>query len=204
MKVTKYRETSLIVKIFTEEKGVTAFIVNNVRSAKSRFKPSYFEPLSLIELVGYYHQDRDINRVNEIKSASPLHSIRQDIYKSSIMMFLSEILNKTIIEQDQNTALFNFLFDGLIAFEKTAQNNNFHLQLLLQLTAYLGFGMNNTQDFVTESPNKTFYDDDDHEALLQNLLNADFETNIIIKNECRATILSDIIFYYQKHIFQKY
>ena len=128
MKVTKYRETSLIVKIFTEEKGVTSFIVNNVRSAKSKFKPSYFEPLSLIELVGYYHQDRDINRVNEIKSASPLHSIRQDIYKSSIMMFLSEILNKTIIEQDQNTALFNFLFDGLIAFEKTSQNNNFHLQ----------------------------------------------------------------------------
>ena len=200
LKVTKFRETSIIVKVFTEEKGVTSFIVNSVRSAKSKFKPSYFEPLSLIEIIGYYHPDRDINRISEIKSVAPLHSIRQDVYKSSIIMFLSEIVNKTVIEQDRNIPLFEFLFNGLLSFENTSQNNNFHLQCLLQLTAYLGFGLDDLKEFIAESPNKTFYDNTSNQTLLHNLLKASFESNIPLNNEQRSIILNDIIFYYQQHI----
>ena len=77
LKFVKFRESSIIVSILTEEVGLTSFVVNNVRSAKSKFKAGYFEPLSLVEITGYYHPDREINRLSEIRSQAPLHHIRQ-------------------------------------------------------------------------------------------------------------------------------
>ena len=200
LRFTKYRETSIITDIFTEEVGVSTFIVNSVRSAKGKFKPSYFEPLSLIELTGYHQQDREINRLSEVKSMAPLHSLRQDIHKSSIVVFLTEILNKVIIEKDQNTPLFNFIYNALLTFEGQAENNNFHLQFLLKLTKHLGFSVENPEDFVSESNNKRFYDNRQNLDLLTNLSQAPFEQHITIDSEKRATILQDIIFYYQQHM----
>ena len=107
---TKYRETSIIVNIYTEELGLNSFIVNGVRSAKGKHKIGYFEPLNLVELTAYHKPNRNIDRISEIKSAYPIHNIRQDIYKSSISMFIAEVLNKCILEQDKNQPLFTFLY----------------------------------------------------------------------------------------------
>lgn len=200
LRFTKYRETSIITNIFTEEVGLSTFIVNSVRSAKGKFKPSYFEPLSLVELTGYHHQDREINRLSEIKSLAPLHSLRQDIYKSSIIIFLAEILNKVIIEKDQNTPLFSFISEALLIFEEQPENNNFHLQFLLKLTKHLGFSVENPEDFVNESNNKRFYNEESNLALLAKLSQASFDEGLSLDTEKRAIILQDIIFYYQQHM----
>jgi DNA repair protein RecO (recombination protein O) len=200
LKFTKYRETSIITNIFTEQVGLSSFIVNNVRSAKSKFKPGYFEPLSLVELTAYHHQERDINRLSEIKSLHPLHSLRQNIYKSSIIVFLAEILNKVIIEKDQNLPLFNFVFNALRDFDQVAENNNFHLQFLLQLTSHLGFSVRNHEDFVNESNNQRFYQEPQHLNLLKSLERTAFNSHITIDTQTRAIILNDIIFYYQQHL----
>lgn len=200
LKFTKYRETSIITNILTEEVGVSSFIVNNVRSAKSKFKPSYFEPLSLVEVTGYYYPDRDINRLSEIKSLAPMHSLRQDIYKSSIVIFLTEVLNKVIVEHDKNESLFNFLFDSLVAFDAVKENNNFHLQLLLQLTPFLGFSVENTSDFIDGSPNHKFYKNDLHLNNLKSLIKTAVDVPIKVDPQARAIILNDIIYYYQQHL----
>lgn len=200
LRFTRYRETSIITSIFTEEVGVSTFIVNNVRSAKARFKPSYFEPLSLVELTAYHHPDREINRLNEIKSIAPLHSLRQDIYKSSIIVFLAEVLNKVIVEKDRNEALFNFLFKALLAFEAVPGNNNFHLQFLLQLTPYLGFSVENPDDFINESGNQSFYREPLNLDLLKSLTKSALASEITMDNSKRSIILNDIVLYYQHHL----
>ena len=200
LKFTRYRETSIITNIFTEEVGLSTFIVNNVRSAKGKFKPSYFEPLSIIELTGYHHPDREINRLNEIKVLAPMHSLRQDIYKSSIIIFLAEILNKVIIEKDKNPELFNFLYQALTSFERLEENNNFHLQFLLKMAGHLGFSVENQEDFFNESNNQQFYLDAENQDLFRRLNQSPFSKPLRVDPQKRLIILNDIIFYYQQHI----
>jgi DNA repair protein RecO (recombination protein O) len=200
LRFTKYRETSIITNIYTEEVGLSSFIVNNVRSAKGKFKPSYFEPLSLVEITGYHHQERDINRLNEIKALAPMHSLRQNIYKSSIIVFLAEILNKVIIEKDKNEALFRYLFNALMDFESMPENNNFHLQFLLKLSRYLGFSVENPDDFINESNNQRFYLEPVNATLLDSLINSSLDSPINLDSQKRSIILNDIIFYYQQHL----
>ena len=196
LRVTKFRETSIIVNIFTEALGLNSYIVNGVRSSKSKFKIGYFEPLNLVELTAYHKPGRNIDRISEIRTASPIHNIRQDIYKSTISMFMVEVLNKCITQQDKNQPLFNYLYEATIALNESEENNSFHLQFLLELTNYLGFGIDDPNTFVQLSNNVQFYDDPEIRLILKRLLEADFSNAPIMTAEQRTNILNDIVHYF--------
>ena len=54
-------------------------------------------------------------------------------------MFLSEMLNHTIQEEEKNEALFTFLETALTWLDNHDEMANFHLILLLEITKFLGF-----------------------------------------------------------------
>ena len=200
LRSTKYRETSIIVNIYTEALGLNSFIANSVRVAKAKYKIGYFEPLNLVELTAYHKSGRNIDRISEIKSAYPIHNIRQDIYKSSISMFMAEVLNKCIVGYDKNQSLFNYLFTAIKTLEESEQNNSFHLQFMLKLTRYLGFGIHDARTLINQSENAPFYSNLANMDSLNKLLEADLSDIPNITPEQRSTILNDIINYYRTQL----
>src|SRR5699024_10128405 len=54
-------------------------------------------------------------------------------------MFLSEMLVVAMQEEEENTALFEFITNGMIWLDTNAKITNFHIVFLLELTKYLGF-----------------------------------------------------------------
>jgi len=50
----KYKESSLIVKIFTNAFGMQSYVVNGVRSSKSQGKTALYQPLTLLDMVVYH------------------------------------------------------------------------------------------------------------------------------------------------------
>lgn len=160
----------------------------------------YFEPLSLLELSVYNNPNLEINRIKELKASIPLHSIRQDIAKTTMVMFLAEVLNKCIIEQDENQPLFNYLFNALSTLETEGHNNDFHLQFLLKLTQHLGFGIHNEEDFIKETGHTSFYNEAANKKGLMALLKYDLNSGTILNQRQRSAILSDILHYYEVHI----
>ena len=200
LRVTKYRETSIIVNIYTEELGLNSFIVNSVRSAKAKYKIGYFEALNLVELTAYHRPGRAIDRISEIRAAPPIHNIRQDIYKSTISLFMAEVLNKCITEQDRNEPLFNYLYQAILTLDESNENNSFHLQFLIKLTEYLGFGIYDHDTFVRHTNNLPFYDDPETRRILQKMIEADLAEIPIMTSEQRTNILNDIVYYYYSQL----
>jgi DNA repair protein RecO (recombination protein O) len=200
LRVTKYRETSIIVNIYTEELGLNSFIVNSVRSAKAKYKIGYFEALNLVELTAYHRPGRAIDRISEIRAAPPIHNIRQDIYKSTISLFMTEVLNKCIIEQDKNQPLFNYLYKSILALEVAEQNNSFHLQFMIKLAKYLGFGIHDTKAIIRQSNNLQFYEQPETNRILQGLLDSDLTEAPVMTPEQRTNILNDIVHYYHTQL----
>ena len=87
-----YSETSLIVKIITPDFGVKSYIVNGVRSKKSKFKATIFQPLALVDMVVSNTDKAELQRISEINILSPYTDIPYNIIKSSIALFLNEIV----------------------------------------------------------------------------------------------------------------
>ncbi len=139
----KYRESSIITRVYTEQRGVQSYLVNGVRRAKPPGRIALFQPLTLLELVAYVpRQGGGLTRLNEFRCAEPFRSLPYDVRKSSVALFLSEVLGKAVREEEANPDLFRFLHDSILAFdEQDAGLENFALLFLLRLADYLGFGL---------------------------------------------------------------
>jgi DNA repair protein RecO (recombination protein O) len=135
----KYRDNDLIVRIYTQDFGLLSFMVNGARKKKSKKKASYFQPLSILNLEISYSEKRELHSIKELHLERDIASIHQDIAKSSIALFMAELLHKSIQEEEQNPALYSFLLNA-INFLNDMQKGvaNFHSIFLLQLSTYLG------------------------------------------------------------------
>lgn len=199
----RYRETSIIVKVYTEKFGIQSFIENGVRSSKGKNKIALFQALSLLDLVVYHDEKKDLHRISEIKSNFPFKTLPYEIHKSSIGIFLDEILNKTLKEHSENTVLFDFLYHSLIFLDETEEHfENFHLIFLIKYAFFLGFspqdGNEIAMQFRDYSVNIPF--DNNYQKLMNQLIVADYQTPILMNRGVRSHLLEVIILFYKLHV----
>lgn len=136
----KYQEKSLIVKCFTQSDGLKSYYVRDAFSSrKSNQKIGYFQPLTILEIEAVHKNKGTLESFKEIRLSSPYQSVNTDIVKSTIALFLSEVLHHSIREEEKNEALFEFLETALLWFDSHDDVTNFHHILLLQITKFLGF-----------------------------------------------------------------
>lgn len=136
----KYGETSVIVKVYTEELGLQSYIVRGVRSKKAKIKYNLLQPGNLLNLVVYYKEKSSLQNIREIKLAHHFESIPYDVVKSSILIFMIEVFYKSVIEEEINTELYLFLNQVLLELDRSEnQLSYFHLVYMIQLSKYLGF-----------------------------------------------------------------
>lgn len=136
----KFQEKSLIVKCFTLSDGLKSYIVRDAFSSrKSNQKVAYFQPLTILEIEAIHKNKGTLENFKEIKIASPFQTIHSNIFKSTIVMFLSEILHHSIHEEEKNENLFTYLETALFWLDNHSEIANFHLILMLEITKYLGF-----------------------------------------------------------------
>lgn len=142
----KYQDKSLIVKCFTESDGLkTYFVQSAFSSRKSSQKIAYFQPLTILEIEANHKNKGTMEHFKEIKLAASFHSINTNIYKSTIVMFLSEIIHNSIHEEEKNENLFTFLEAALLWLDEHDEIANFHLILMLEMTKFFGFYPDNSE-----------------------------------------------------------
>ena len=103
----KFQEKSLIVKCFTLSDGLKSYIVRDAFSTKkSNQKIAYFQPLTILEIEAIHKNKGTLESFKEIKTATPFQTIHANVYKSTMVMFISEILHHAIHEEEKNENLF--------------------------------------------------------------------------------------------------
>ncbi len=136
----KYQEKSLIVKCFTLSDGLKSYFVRDAFSSrKSNQKIAYFQPFSILEIEAVHKNKGTLENFKEIKLAIAFQTIHNTITKSTIVLFLSEMMHYSIHEEEKNEALFTYLETALLWLDAHDDMANFHLIFLLEATKYLGF-----------------------------------------------------------------
>lgn len=136
----KYQEKSLIVKCFTQSDGLKSYFVRNAfSSGKTSQKIAYFQPLTILEIDASHKNKGALEHFKEVKIAVPFQSLHSDLVKSTIVMFVSEVLHHSIHEEEKNEPLFSFIETALQWLDNHDEIANFHLILMLEITKYLGF-----------------------------------------------------------------
>jgi DNA repair protein RecO (recombination protein O) len=136
----RFSETSLIIKLFSEQHGLLTFLVKGAYSRRSRFRPALFQPLNLIDFVASVNPGKDFQYFTEVAVELNYQSIPANPTKRTIALFLAELLSKTLVDHGPNTMLFGFLHNSLQWLDLQHENfTNFHLGFMLELSRFLGF-----------------------------------------------------------------
>src|ERR1700744_3001764 len=139
-KTTDYGETSVIVQVFTEKFGLQSYIINAVKKPKAKISRNMFQPLHLLDMVVYHKNTSGVQRIKEVKNAPVLQSIPYNVIKSSVAIFLNEVLYKAVKQQSAEEHLFSFVFNSIEWLDHQQEGlANFHLFFLIRLSRYLGF-----------------------------------------------------------------
>lgn len=136
----RYQEKSLIVKCFTEADGLKSYFVRDAFSGKKTVsKIAYFQPLTILDIVATHKNKGTLEYFKEVKLGRPYSTINADIRKTTIALFLSEMLHHSIREEERNESLYHFLETALLWLDSHDDIANFHLVLLLEVSKFLGF-----------------------------------------------------------------
>ncbi|WP_025762683.1 DNA repair protein RecO [Dyadobacter tibetensis] len=201
----RFRETSIIAKIYTESFGIQSYIVNSVRSSKARGnKIALFQPLTLLDMV-VYHKDKQasVHRISEMKCLVPFHSIPFEIAKSSIGLFLTEILGKTLKEEEQNEPLFDFLYQSILHLDNMEEGfENFHIQFMIYYASYLGFGIESMRELELElkQHHYPYLANRAQEDVVNMILQQIGYEKIPLDRIGRSSLLEKLIYFYKIHI----
>ena len=214
-KTTDYGESSVVVQVFTEKFGLQSYIVNGAKKPKAKISRNMLQPLHLLDMVVYHKEAGNVQRIKELKNSPLLQSIPYDITKSSVAMFLNEVLHKAVKQQSPDENMFDFIFNAIEWLDhQTAAFNNFHLLFLIRLTRYLGFypdrylaGRADYFDlkngiFSRYKPDSVLYLSPPHTQNFTALLQSNFETigDIKLSNDERRYLIAKLLDYYALHV----
>ncbi|MES2386802.1 MAG: DNA repair protein RecO [Bacteroidota bacterium] len=195
----RYRETSIVLRAYTEAFGIQGYVVNSVRSAKTKTGMGMFQPLSLLEMVVYHKTDSGLNRISEIRSARPWTDIPFSASKTATAMFLAELLGKLLKEESANEELFHFLFSSLEYLDlMRIQPENFHLHFMLGLASVMGVAPSSPLD-ILPLPTRNIADYHAAVAAFDTMMQNGFGAELQINTAIRRIMLDGMLNWYNLH-----
>ena len=208
----KYRDNDLIISCYTQHRGLSSYLIRGAFKSKRPGSIAYYQLLSQLEIVENYKPNQALNFIKEVKTSYVYSTLHTNVIKSSIVLFLSEVLANVLKEEEQNILLFDYLETALQWLDSENNYANFHLLFLLKLTKYLGFypdtnnmelGVFNLQSGYFQSNNTHVYAISlENNTLLKLLLGMNFDALHTVKlhAEQRQAFLNMLMQYYELHL----
>lgn len=143
---TRYGDTSLIIHAYTAESGRESFLLRGAGGGSSgksrRHATGLLHPLCILDYVASGRPGSSMRYLKEFTPKIRTDSLRSDIRKSGMALFISELLYKSLLGGEHDGTMYAFLEDAVTRLEKAPDScPNFHLWFLLRYAEVLGFGI---------------------------------------------------------------
>mgnify|MGYP002604061073 CR=1 FL=1 len=93
----KYGDSGMVVYLLTDSGGRQSYMVQGVRSARGHgSKLALFQPMFAVEFEGLESSRMQMHRFREVRSGIVLQSLPFDVRKSTIALFMAEVLYRLV------------------------------------------------------------------------------------------------------------
>ena len=131
----------MIAYLLTDAVGRQSYMVNGVKSGKRHgSRSALLQPMFVVDFEGLTSPKAELHRFKEVETGLRFATIPFDIRKSTISLFMAEVLYRLVRESEPNSPLFDFILNSIQALDMMEEGvANFHLWFLVGLSRYLGF-----------------------------------------------------------------
>ena len=187
---TKFGENSLVVHTLSKDYGRRSFLVKGVGKKAGM---SLFLPLNVLEADIVETSRSTLYTARNIVARYPLLGIRNDIFKNSMTMFMSEVLYRVVREGAYEEGLFEWCEKNILLLDAVSIDfSNFHIRFLLELSVALGFSPE-ARDLVPFVG--------DHYPVIERFMTVPFAESMLIplNGATRNEIAEEILRYIEFH-----
>ncbi|MBP5210254.1 MAG: DNA repair protein RecO [Bacteroidales bacterium] len=174
--LTKYSDSGMIVNAIDSSVGRCGFFLKGVGRNKSALLAN-FHSLSILEAVIQASPKSDLHYLKEYSPVYSLSALRSDPVKSSIALFISEVLYRSLFEISMDAKLFDWLCDTIKLLNDTDTSvANFHPWFLVGLCSKMGFHpQSNYSDTnrIFQITTENFIPDDSYSRSLEDTFSAE-------------------------------
>ena len=134
---TKFGENSLVVHTLSRDYGRRSFLV---KGTGKKSMMSLFLPLNVLEADILETNKSTLFTARSLAAKHPLLGIRNNTFKNSMTMFMSEVLYRVVKDGAYEQGLFEWCEKDILLLDAIQTDfSNFHIRFLLELTVALGF-----------------------------------------------------------------
>lgn len=136
LRTIRYNDKAVIANIYTELFGLQGYLINTGKNKKS----ALLQPLTCLEITVEHKATKSLQRIKEVRCYPQFTDIPYNTSKSSLSIFIAEVIYRSVKEEESNIPLFEFLHSGVLLLDREQNScSNFHLAFLVELTNFLGF-----------------------------------------------------------------
>jgi len=202
----KHAESSIIAKVFTEEKGLQSFIIKGVRNKKSKKNIGLFQALQLLNINATYLPKRSLQYLTDISLLNSQMQKGINMKKNFLSLFVAEVTSKILHENEVDKPLFQFLWNLKNALATSNEiDPNFPILFMIDLSKYMGFYPLNKKEnnpyfnlelgeFTNSTEQLNYYINQENSHYFKALLN---KKKITIPYTNRNQLLLNLIDYYK-------
>lgn len=202
----KHGESAIIAKVFTEEKGLQGFIIQGVRSEKSKKKLGLFQALQLSNINATYLPKKGLQYLIDISLLNSQTQEGVNMKKNFLSLFVAEAASKILHENEVDKPLFQFLWNLKTALASSNEiDPNFPIIFMIDLSKYMGFYPLNKEEtsvyfnlelgeFTNNTEQLNYYINQENSHYFKALLK---KQKITIPYKNRNQLLLDLIDYYK-------
>jgi len=141
LKTTIFKESSLIIRLFTREKGKSTYIVKAAMRQKSPNKAIY-QQLNEVQIDYSHHPKKQIHPVYSVKLLEDWENICADLKKTVLCTSMLEIIDKSYDEEISDTETYDTLKQVMSYFDSNSSNlNNAFYYFILHFLKNSGYNI---------------------------------------------------------------
>ena len=186
---TKFGENSIVVHALSKEYGRRGFLV----CGAGKRLMSLLLPLNILEAEVVESTKSTLFTARNLTARHPLLGIRNNVYKNSMTMFMSEVLYRVVKDGSREEGLYEWCEKNILLLDAVQTDfSNFHLRFLLELTVALGFSpeARDLLPFVG-----------DHYPVVDRLMRGSFAETMLLplNGQLRNEIAEEVLRYIEYH-----
>ncbi len=186
---TKVGESGIVVHTLSREYGRRGFLVRSGKKAGM----ALFLPMNVLEADVVETPKSDLWTIRNISLKEGLTSVRENLYKNTMTLFLAEVLFRTLREGMAEDGLYEWCIGSLLALNAMESDfSNFPVRWLMELAGAMGFrpSFDDIAPFAKENLKE-----------MKLLLNADFSESMLIplNGATRNALCEELLQYLSYH-----
>lgn len=140
----KYGEKGLVVHMLTDTHGRQSYMIQGIRPTAKGSRMALLQPMFTVEFEGLTSSKLSMHRLKDLAPGIVLRTLPFDVRKSTIALFMAEVLYRLVRENEPLGELFDFVWGSIEALDHIDEGiANFHLWFLANLSRPLGFSPDN-------------------------------------------------------------